>query len=132
MRDLGIQDSAHTSTWSVNMSRIIIWMTIAVFGGLTGIALRDHGVWGIIAPHFRTFGAGQVFADLLIALTLAMVWIVRDAKASGRNPLPWVVLTLATGSFGPLFYLLARGSVASQQLSVGTERTIGGTPDRLL
>ena len=50
----------------------------------------------------------QVLADLAIALVLVLVWLWRDAKATGRNPVPWVVLTLATGSFGPLIYLLTR------------------------
>jgi Terpene cyclase DEP1 len=90
------------------MPRIVLLLTLACFGALSAAALRDHGFWGILAPHFQTFGGAQVFADLVIALTLAMVWIVRDARASHRNPWPWVALTLATGSFGPLLYLLAR------------------------
>jgi len=31
-----------------------------------------------------------------------------DAKARRRNIWPWIVPTLATGSFGPLPYLLPR------------------------
>jgi hypothetical protein len=89
------------------MPRIILLIVIASFGVLSAAALRDHGFWGIIAPHFQSFGGAQVFADLIIALTLSMVWMVRDARASRRNPWPWVALTLATGSFGPLLYLLA-------------------------
>ena len=63
---------------------------------------------GIFEPHFKSFGGAQVFVDLVIALTLVLVWMWRDAKASGRNIWPWIALTLATGSFGPLFYLLTR------------------------
>jgi hypothetical protein len=37
-----------------------------------------------------------------------MVWIWRDATAQGRNPWPWILATLALGSFGPLLYLLTR------------------------
>jgi hypothetical protein len=88
------------------MPRALLIITLVLFGGLSGVALWQHGFWGIIAPHFQSTGAGQVFADLVIALTLVMVWIWQDAKANGRNPLPWIVATLAVGSFGPLVYLL--------------------------
>ncbi len=94
------------------MPRTLLLITIILFGALSAVALWQHGFWGIIAPHFQSFGAGQVFADLVIALTLAMIWMWHDAKATGRNVWPWIVATLALGSFGPLFYLLTRKSLA--------------------
>lgn len=90
------------------MHRILLTITLILFGALTVAALWQHGYWGIIAPHFQSFGGGQVFADLVIALTLAMVWMWHDAKATGRNVWPWIIATLALGSFGPLIYLLTR------------------------
>ena len=92
------------------MQRTLLTVTLILFGALSAVALWQHGFWGIIAPHFRSFGGGQVFADLAIALTLVMVWLARDAKASGRKAWPWIVATLAFGSFGPLVYLLTRQS----------------------
>jgi hypothetical protein len=94
------------------MQRTLLIITIILFGALSAAALWQHGFWGIIAPHFQSFGGGQVFADLVIALTLAMVWMWRDAKATGRNPWPWILVTLAAGSFGPLLYLLTRQTAA--------------------
>lgn len=90
------------------MQRNLIAIVLVLFGALTAVALWQHGYWGIIEPHFRTFGAAQVFVDLVIALTLVMVWMWRDARAAGRSPWPWIVATLALGSFGPLVYLLTR------------------------
>lgn len=81
---------------------------IIAFGALSAKALADHGYWGIIAPHFETFGAAQVLTDLVILAVLACVWMVSDARTRGLNPWPFVALTLAAGSFGPLFYLLRR------------------------
>jgi uncharacterized membrane protein YfcA len=88
--------------------RVPILIVLALFGALTAAALVQHGYWGIIEPHFKTFGAGQVFADLVIALTLVMMWIWRDARSRGRNPWPWLFATVLLGSFGPLVYLLTR------------------------
>ena len=90
------------------MPRILLSLTLLAFGALSAAALWQHGYWGILQPHFETFGGAQVLVDLVIALTLFMVWMWQDAKASGRNPWPWIVLTLASGSFGPLLYLLTR------------------------
>jgi hypothetical protein len=90
------------------MQRILLIITLVLFSILSAIAMWQHGYWGIIAPHFQTSGGAQVFTDLVIALTLAMVWILRDAKATGRNAWPWIVFTLLAGSFGPLIYLLTR------------------------
>lgn len=90
------------------MQRSLIVFTLILFGALSGIALWHHGYWGIIAPHFQSFGGAQVFVDLVIALVLVMVWMWQDAKTTDRNPWPWLVATLALGSFGPLVYLLTR------------------------
>lgn len=92
------------------MPRLLILITLVVFGILTGGALWQHGYWGILAPHFQSLGAAQVLTDLVIAMTLVLVWLWRDARRLGRNPWPWVIATLALGSFGPLVYLLTRRS----------------------
>jgi len=90
------------------MQRALLVLTLLLFGALSAVALWQHGYWGIIAPHFQSFGGGQVLADLVIALTLVMVWMWHDARAAGRNPWPWIVATLVVGSLSPLLYLLTR------------------------
>ena len=90
------------------MQRVLLGVTLAGFSVLSAAALWYHGYWGILEPHFQSFGEGQVLADLVIALVLVMIWMWRDAQAIGRNPWPWIIATLATGSFGPLIYLLTR------------------------
>ena len=95
------------------MARAVLWLALVAFSVLTGLALWHHGLWGILAPHFQSLAGGQVFADLVIALCLAIAWIWHDAKTHQRNPWPWMVATLALGSIGPLVYLLARPQGAS-------------------
>jgi hypothetical protein len=90
------------------MQRTLLVVTLVLFGALSAAALWQHGYFGIFALHFQTFGGAQVLTDLVIALVLVMVWMWRDAKASGRNVWPWIAITLAFGSFGPLLYLLTR------------------------
>lgn len=96
---------------------IVLIVVIVAFGVLSALALAEVGYLGIIAPHFQSFGGGQVFADLVIALVLVMIWMVQDARARGVNPWPYVLLTLVAGSFGPLAYLVAR------EVSVGAKAT---------
>jgi hypothetical protein len=90
------------------MQRTVLTLSLIAFGALSAIALWQHGYWGIIEPHFQSFAAAQVFADLVIALSLFLVWMWRDARATGRNPWLWLVLTLVTGSIAALLYLLRR------------------------
>ncbi len=59
----------------------------------------------------------QVCVDLTVALIFSSVWIYRDAKARGVNPVPWLVLTWTTGSPGPLAYALSR-SMAHSKIAV--------------
>jgi drug/metabolite transporter (DMT)-like permease len=92
------------------MQRTLITVALIVFGTLTVIALWQHGYWGIILRNFENTASMQVFADLVIALALILVWMWRDAKASGRNIWPWIAVTLVAGSFGPLCYLLTKRS----------------------
>lgn len=87
---------------------LLLIVVIGLFGVLSALALAEVGYLGIIEPHFQSFGAGQVFADLVIALAFAVIWMVADGRAQGINPWPFVVATLFLGSFGVLFYLVLR------------------------
>jgi hypothetical protein len=94
------------------MQRTLILLVLALFGALTAAALWQHGYLGIFLLPLQTLAGTQVLVDLVIALTLVLVWLVQDARAQGRNPWPWVAATLALGSFGPLVYLLTRRPLA--------------------
>ncbi len=94
------------------MQRTLILLVLVPFGALTGAALWQHGYLGIFLLPLQTLAGTQVLADLVIALTLVLVWLVQDARAQGRNPWPWVAATLLAGSFGPLLYLLTRRQAA--------------------
>jgi hypothetical protein len=87
---------------------IALLLVIAAFGALSAMALLDVGYFGILEPHFQTWGGGQVFADLVIMCVLGIIWMLADSRTSGVSAWPFVIATLFLGSFGPLFYLVAR------------------------
>jgi hypothetical protein len=41
------------------MQRAWIVVTLVLFSALSAVALWQHGYWGIIEPHFRSFGAAR-------------------------------------------------------------------------
>lgn len=90
-------------------SRLIALVLVIIgFGALSTIALLDVGYWGILAPHFQSWGAAQVFTDLVILAVLSCIWMIADARKQGIAAWPFLALTLAAGSFGPLLYLVTR------------------------
>jgi hypothetical protein len=92
----------------MSAKRIIILVILLPFAVLTALALADVGYWGILAPHFQSWGEGQVLADLVITCSLACIWMIKDSKDRGTSPWPFVLITLVAGSFGPLLYLFLR------------------------
>ena len=96
------------------MKRNALLLVLAPFSVLSALALWRDGYWGILAPHFQSWGGAQVLCDLVIALSLVMIWLWRDARRLGRNPWIWLLVTLIAGSFGPLLYLLSRKRQASR------------------
>ena len=89
----------------------LLVVVLVLFGTLSAFALREHGYVDIFLSPLGSLASTQIFFDLVIALSLVMVWMWQDAKAMGRNIWPWIAATLAFGSFGPLLYLLTRKSM---------------------
>lgn len=88
-------------------ARVLVPVTLA-FAALTAMALAEAGYVGIFEQHLRSWAGAQVLTDLAILALLACVWITLDARRSGLTAWPFVVVTVFGGSFGILFYLLAR------------------------
>jgi hypothetical protein len=89
------------------MNRPLLIAVLIPFTLLTAYAVHFSG--GLIA--FFLFltkhpASWQVFADLAIVLSLLLVFIYRDAKATGRRFWPWAIFSLTCGSFGPLLYFI--------------------------
>lgn len=90
---------------------LLIGLVLFTFVDFTAYALYHHGYIGFWQEAFSSFATSQVTIDLFIALSIVMVWMFKDAKSRSINPAPFVILTLALGSIGPLCYLVRRGFV---------------------
>lgn len=93
------------------MRTLLIVVTI-VFCAFTAWIVSRTGLMGFYAQLADSPAAWQVLADITIALALVLIWMWRDAQAHGRAFWPYVPLTLALGSIGPLLYLLLRPAAA--------------------
>ena len=47
---------------------VVLIVVLAAFGVLSTLALMDVGYFGILEPHFRSWGGAQVFADAAAAI----------------------------------------------------------------
>jgi hypothetical protein len=90
------------------MARTLLYLVLAAFGAYSTYVLYDVGYVGILRSHLSNAGGIQVLCDLTISLGLVCIWLVRDARATGRSGWPFVVATIFLGSFGPLLYLVLR------------------------
>lgn len=94
----------------MNWKKALLALVLIDFAVLTGYTVLQVGYVGIWQAGIADWGAIQILADLVIACGLIAVWMVIDARERGMNPWPYIAVTLVAGSFGPLLYLLRRGS----------------------
>ncbi len=87
---------------------ITLVAVIAGFSVLTAVALMDAGYMGVFLSPFHSWSGTQIFTDLAIMCVLACIWMVLDARARGLSAWPFILITAAAGSFGPLLYLVTR------------------------
>ena len=93
--------------------RILLAIVLADFVAFTAYAVFTYG-YSAFFPLFLSNAIGlQVFADLVISLSLISAWVISDARSRGVSPLPYLGLTLVLGSIGPLLYLVMRPDEAT-------------------
>lgn len=86
--------------------RILLILVLAAFGAFSMVVMWEVGYLGIWQAGLSSPGAAQVLLDLVVMSFIALGFIVRDARRTGRTVWPFALITLAAGSFGPLLYLL--------------------------
>jgi hypothetical protein len=79
----------------------------AAFAGWSLYAIATGGPFGFWIEHTRNAWGVQIWFDLLLAATCALIFMVPEARRLGMIPLPWVALVLCSGAIG-LMAMLAR------------------------
>ena len=86
--------------------RTVLILALAAFGAFSTYVMWQVGYLGIWQAGMSSLGAWQVLLVLVLMSFIALGFIWRDARQSGRTVWPFALITLAAGSFGPLLYLL--------------------------
>ena len=94
------------------MRTFLLILILLAFGAYSAYVMWDFGYLGIWRAGFDNPAALQILLDLVITCLLIASWMVADARAKGLKAWPFVGITLAAGSFGPLLYLLYRERLA--------------------
>ena len=90
------------------MRTLLLALILLAFGAYSIYVMWDFGYLGIWRAGFANAAALQILLDLVITCLLISSWMIGDARAKGLKAWPFVGVTLAAGSFGPLLYLLYR------------------------
>jgi hypothetical protein len=116
----------------MNAKKIGLSILLVDFLGLTAYAVYRYGLVGMFELALANAVTTTLFVDLAIALSLVMVWMWRDAREHGISPLPYVLITLASGSAGPLLYLIRRPETAARGARVAAPASfaVGGATSR--
>jgi hypothetical protein len=85
-----------------------IWAILLIaFVALNLYALISAGVGALISYPTALPAWGVVATvDLVLALCVGIYWTALDARSRGVSALPFIILTLLTGSVGLLAYLV--------------------------
>ena len=83
-----------------------------------------YGYIGFFRMVLANFAGVTAFVDLLIALVLIIVWMGDDARQRNVSAIPYLVLTIALGSIGPLLYLIRRSSDRTERAAAVTPQAV--------
>jgi hypothetical protein len=92
--------------WKIGLGLVLLdFVALSVWALATG-----GGLGALVELHTESPWAIQISCDLVLALSMLSFFVWRDARENGRNPVPWLVATLFTGSIAPLLYFVLRPS----------------------
>ena len=99
--------------------RIVPGVLLVWFLSQTVRALMDHSYVGFFVIGGANSATRLLTLDLVLALGLLLIWLIRDARAREGSYLPHVAITVLFGVAGPLLYLATRGWGRSRERAAG-------------
>ena len=93
---------------SVTLRLALLVATLVVFVIYSFAVALNAGFTGFLTVAANEPWGGQMLIDLVIALGLFLIWMHGDSREQGIPELPYLILTLTTGSIGALAYLVHR------------------------
>ena len=78
-----------------------------LFGLFTAFTITREGLQQVIFNHNLNFWGTQVWYDLIIAVSIALFFILPRARVAGMNVWPWGIFVALTASIG-LLAMIAR------------------------
>jgi hypothetical protein len=105
----------------MSKKEIALWIVLADFTALTVYAVATQGYFGFYEATLgfvtSSIWGAQVVVDFVVALTIAMGWMIKDAREQGLPYWPYVAATLVLGSIAPLAYLIHRERASRRVIS---------------
>ena len=104
----------------MNLRRIIPAIALAAFVFEGAAVLFITGVGASVDAMFANPVTRFMLFELALCLVMLSVWMWRDARQRGVNPVPYVAATLVLGAPGALFYFVRHpGEAADRQQDAG-------------
>ena len=75
----------------MNWKLIGLWVVLADFAALPAYAVWQYGYVRALRAAFANAATTLAFADLVIALSLIMIWMIGDARQRAHGVLPYLV-----------------------------------------
>jgi len=107
----------------MNRRQLVLSAALIVLLAMDAYSVYLYGFVGFFRVVLANFAGVTAFVDLLIALVLIIVWMGDDARERNVSALPFIFLTIALGSIGPLLYLIRRVAPTER---VAAEQRISG------
>lgn len=104
-------------------TRQIVYAAVLVpFLSLTAYVLATAGMLGFYVEMLRSASTVLAGTDLVISLSLVLLWMSHDAQRSGTPFAPYAAITLALGVAGPLLYLIHREARVTARAAAPAQR----------
>jgi len=109
----------------MNRKQLVLSAVMIAFLAQESYAIVLYGYIGFFRMMFANFASFTALVDLIIALVLILAWMRDDAQQRKVSAIPYLILTLALGSVGPLLYLIRRFAEPAQSTATVTPHAVG-------